>query len=316
MSTGLITFIAMVAFAANSLLCRFALAQFAIDPGSFTVLRLLSGMFTLLFIHLMSRKLVNREVESKNLENREPGIKPHSGQEETLFSSGKESVKAILFGGLALFIYAIGFSYAYVELAAGTGALLLFGAVQLTMIAFHLSQGNSLNRYESGGLLIAILGFVFLMLPSASAPDLKSALLMVLAGISWAVLTLLGKRKVGASPRVSMTQSFLGAAVLTLILTPWMLNIEQISLQGALWALLSGIFASGIGYVIWYLALTSLSVLQASVAQLSVPIIALVAGAILLGELLSITVMVTSVMILGGIALIFWGKKADKKGTH
>ncbi|OEF07481.1 DMT family transporter [Vibrio genomosp. F10] len=306
MSTGLITFIAMVAFAANSLLCRFALAQFAIDPGSFTVLRILSGMFTLLFIHV-----VNRKPESRNIENRELGIKPHSGQEDTLFSSGKESVKAILSGGLALFIYAIGFSYAYVELAAGTGALLLFGAVQLTMIAFHLYQGNSLNRYESSGLLIAILGFVFLMLPSASAPDMKSALMMVLAGISWAVLTLLGKRKVGASPRVSMTQSFLGAAFLTLILTPWMLNIEQISLQGALWALLSGVFASGIGYVIWYLALTNLSVLQASVAQLSVPIIALVAGAILLGELLSITVMVTSVMILGGIALIFWGKKAD-----
>jgi drug/metabolite transporter (DMT)-like permease len=227
---------------------------------------------------------------------------------QSLVPRTKRAFISTIWGGLSLFIYAISFSFAYVELAAGTGALLLFGAVQLTMIGFHIWQGNTLNRYETQGLVISILGFILLMLPAASAPDLCSSLLMIAAGVSWAVLTLLGKRDNGDSPRIGMTRNFLSAMILSLFLSPWLVSFKDISQLGVVWALLSGAFASGVGYVIWYFALTQLTVLKASVAQLSVPIIALLVGLLLLSEPISLIVVITSLMILGGIALIFFAK--------
>ncbi|MGF1696539.1 DMT family transporter [Vibrio lamellibrachiae] len=286
----LVTFITMVAFAANSLLCRVALAQNTIDPGSFTLLRIVSGMATLILIHFIVRSDT-------------PKLK-------ALMPTSRNSFVMLLCGALTLFLYAVGFSFAYIELTAGTGALLLFGAVQLTMIGYHIWQGNTLNRYEWAGLALSVSGFVLLMLPSASTPDLISAIMMILAGISWAVFTLLGKRKTAASPRIGMTQSFIGAALLALFLSPWLLQANSVSVNGAMWAMLSGVFASGMGYVLWYFALTKLTVLQASVAQLSVPIIALVLGMLLLDEALSLMVMLTSAMILGGILLIFLNKES------
>ncbi|WP_295891420.1 DMT family transporter [uncultured Vibrio sp.] len=298
MPTYLATVIAMIAFAANSILCRLALAQGSIDPGSFTVIRIVSGFLTLAIIHFAVKAASDSNGSSKSAL-----LSP-----ESLLPKTKLEITLAALGGLSLFAYAIGFSYAYVELAAGTGALLLFGSVQMTMIGFHIFQGNTLNRYETLGLTISLLGFAFLMLPSASAPDLFSALLMVAAGVSWAALTLLGKRSSNVSPRASMTRCFMAASVVTLLLSPWLMTVEQVTLMGFVWAILSGAFASGVGYVIWYFALTQLTVLKASVAQLSVPIIALIAGALLLGESLSVTVVMTSLMILGGIALIFLAK--------
>ncbi|MEZ9233321.1 DMT family transporter [Vibrio amylolyticus] len=303
----LATAVAMLAFAANSILCRLALAQGSIDPGSFTVVRIVSGLVTLVFIHFLVSVLSrdNSKTPTQSLGKAEQKRKHES---EHLLPRTKASIIMAIWGGLSLFIYAIGFSYAYVELATGTGALLLFGAVQMAMIGFHIWQGNGLNRYEIIGLTISILGFVLLMLPSSTTPDVFSALLMILAGVSWAILTLLGKRNSGVAPRVGMTRSFLAATMLTILVAPWLINIDEITPLGLIWAILSGAFASGVGYVIWYFALTKLSVLKASIAQLSVPIIALVAGAMLLGESLSLTVVITSLMILGGIALIFLAK--------
>ncbi|MCK6263743.1 DMT family transporter [Vibrio sp. ZSDE26] len=291
----LVTFITMVAFAANSLLCRVALAHNAIDPGSFTILRIISGMCTLVIIHFIARRFLSSEQTPSS----------------SLLPTSRKHFVLLLCGSLTLFLYAIAFSFAYIELTAGAGALLLFGAVQLTMIGFHIWQGNALNRNEWLGLGLSISGFVLLMLPSASAPDFMSAIMMIFAGISWAVFTLLGKRKSVTSPRVGMTQSFIGAAGIVLFLSPWTLKIDSITFDGAMWAVLSGVLASGMGYVLWYYVLTKLSVLKASVAQLSVPIIALFLGMLLLDEALSLTVVITSVMILGGILLIFLNKESS-----
>ncbi|USD43536.1 EamA family transporter [Vibrio sp. SCSIO 43135] len=277
MSHYLITAIALIAFAANSLLCRLALAQGAIDAGSFTAIRLISGALTLLVIHL----LLQRKERVSLTDN-----------------------KSLLFlGGVALFIYAITFSFAYLELATGTGALLLFGSVQLTMISVHLLRGNRLNKFEWLGLITAMVGFILLMLPSATAPDLWSAVLMVVSGIAWAAFSMLGQR--ASSPRIGTTQGFISAAVIILLCSPWLIELDSITAAGALWATVSGVVASAMGYVVWYSAIKSLSLLQASVAQLCVPVIALFAGVALLGEQLNTVLLVSSALILGGIALLF-----------
>ncbi|MGY3572550.1 DMT family transporter [Vibrio paucivorans] len=277
MSHYLITAIALIAFAANSLLCRLALAQGAIDAGSFTAIRIISGALTLLVIHLV----LQRKERVSLTDN-----------------------KSLLFlGGVALFIYAITFSFAYLELATGTGALLLFGSVQLTMISVHLLRGNRLNKFEWLGLITAMVGFILLMLPSATAPDLWSAVLMVVSGIAWAAFSMLGQR--ASSPRIGTTQGFISAAVIILLCSPWLIELDSITVVGALWATVSGVVASAMGYVVWYSAIKSLSLLQASVAQLCVPVIALFAGVALLGEQLNTVLLVSSALILGGIALLF-----------
>lgn len=273
--------IALIAFAANSFFCRFALAEGSIDPGSFTLIRLVSGAITLSIILLFRRQL-----------------------ESSFFKSSLS-----WWSGIALFGYAVSFSYAYTQLSTGTGALILFGMVQLTLVAFHVWSGNRLKSAEWFGIAIAISGFVILMLPSAQAPSLSSAALMIISGVFWAVFTLLGRKSGVAS--VAITHGFVLASVLALAVSPWLMSIHSITLQGMVWALLSGIFASGFGYVLWYQVMKHISVLQASVAQLAVPVIAFAAGSIGLGEPITLTAVVSSLLVLGGIGVIFVAKGSD-----
>lgn len=283
MHPALITALTMVAFAANSILCRLALQDGTIDAGSFTALRLLSGGVTLIVLHAL---VVPRQ--------------------QRLYSLGF-ALKA----GTALFTYALCFSVAYLTLSAGTGALLLFGTVQLSLLAAHCWQGNRIQWLEWSGLLISLTGFVYLMLPSTEQPDGFAALLMVVSGLAWAVFTLLGRQS--GNPTTAIAQGFWMASVLCLLLFPWLLDPTSVTLSGAILALLSGSVASAAGYILWYRVVSRLSILQASVAQLSVPAIALISGSLLLNETLTVRLLLISLMILGGILLVFVARRPGKQ---
>lgn len=271
----LLTALAMLAFAGNSLLCRLALKHTSIDATSFTTLRLLSGA-------LMLALLVR-------------------GSGRPVAAGGNWR------SALALFGYAAGFSLAYVSLSAATGALLLFGAVQATMIAYGLWQGERLRRLQWLGFVLALGGLVGLMLPGLAAPPLGSALLMLGAGAAWGIYSLRGK---GAGDPTQVTAgNFLRtvpmAAALSLLM--WPQRVPDAA--GAGYAVLSGALASGIGYALWYRVLPAMKATQAATVQLSVPVLAALGGLFFLGESLSWRMVLASIAILGGIALVILEKK-------
>lgn len=276
----------MLAFAGNSILCRLALAEGAIDAASFTLVRLISGAITLAVLTLVL----------------------HSN---SLFSPSNWKKSDIL-GALMLFGYAAAFSFSYVNMATGTGALILFASVQFTMIGFHLFSGNKMSLWEWGGLVVSLAGFGYLLIPNSTRPDIGSAVLMVLAGICWAAFTILGKRESERPSLLIMSVSFILAsllggsiAVAGGIIISFSPEIVDISSRGLLLAVLSGAVASGIGYAIWYAVLPSLSILRASVVQLSVPAIASIGGWIVLSEKITLATTISTLLILGGIALVF-----------
>ncbi|MCG6234271.1 DMT family transporter [Vibrio furnissii] len=281
MHPALLTVITMMAFAANSILCRLALQTHAIDAGSFTALRLISGGITLVVLHAM---VVRREHR-------------------------RYSLPFALKAGASLFIYALCFSIAYLTLSAGTGALLLFGTVQLSLLAAHCWQGNKIRTLEWLGLAISIAGFIYLMLPSAEQPGWISALLMIIAGLAWAVFTLLGRNS--GNPTLAIAQGFWAASLLCLLVSPWMIHLDTLSTRGVVLALMSGSLASAAGYILWYRVISRLTILQASVAQLSVPAIALIGGSLLLNEPMTLRLILVSLMILGGILLVFVARKPE-----
>ncbi len=279
MSPIFLTVITMFAFAANSVLCRLALQDGSIDATSFTYLRLVSGAVTLVVLHSL---LVKKSARQYKL---------------------RFSLKA----GSALFAYAICFSIAYLHLSTGTGALLLFGTVQISLIAVHIAQGNQIQKLEWLGLAISISGFIYLMLPNVETPDLLSAVLMIISGLAWAVFTVLGRNS--GNPITAISQGFWIAGLVCLLLSPWMMNFGTSSIKGVTLALLSGSIASAAGYILWYRVIAHLTMLQASVAQLSVPVIALAGGTVLLNESLSLRLIMISGLILGGIALVIIGRE-------
>lgn len=220
---------------------------------------------------------------------------------------------SLFFAGVALFGYAALFSFAYLQLATGTGALLLFGAVQLTLLAIYWWQGERFQFLEIIGIGLSIVGFVWLMLPSATRPDISSALLMLISGVCWAAFTALGKQ--APSPSSGITWGFIAASIIGVLLSPLILSSIHLSLSGVLLAIASGAIASGLGYTLWYQVVRKLSLLQAAVSQLSVPAIALLLGSIVLHEPLSLHILLTSGIILGGIALVFFISIQKNKRT-
>ncbi|CCN32899.1 putative Permease of the drug/metabolite transporter (DMT) superfamily [Vibrio nigripulchritudo SO65] len=266
--------VAMVAFAGNSVLCRLALAGSQIDPGTFTAIRLISGAFTLFILVNLTR----------------------SGRRFSLFSDDFN-----LKGSALLFGYAICFSYAYIDLATGTGALLLFGAVQLTIIIVSLLAGIKLKAAAIAGVVISFSGLVILLLPGATQPDLTGAILMVVSGICWGGYTLNGKSS--SNPLVSTQLNFIGASIPVFLLLPWLVEWDSASREGILYALLSGSIASGLGYAIWYRVVKHISGLQAGVVQLSVPVIAALGGVLFVSEPITVWFLVSSLLVLGGIAI-------------
>lgn len=269
-----LTTLAMLAFAGNSLLCRVALSQTSIDAASFTSLRLISGALALMLIVSLRRPATR--------------------------GSGRWS------SALLLFIYAAGFSFAYISLPTATGALLLFGAVQSTMIAYGLYVGERLRRVQLGGLLLAFAGVIALLLPGISAPPLAGALLMIAAGVAWGVYSLHGKNR-GDAIAVS-AGNFIRTVPFTLLLSVVMFARFEFDATGALYAVVSGVLASALGYAIWYTVLPALRATHAATVQLSVPVIAAVGGVVLLGEAISLRLLLTSLAILGGIALVLIDK--------
>lgn len=268
--TLLLTALAMLAFAGNSLLCRAALRDSQIDPASFTALRLFAGALVL-WLLLRLRK-------------------------------GPSKVAGTWYGALALFIYAAAFSYAYLHLDAGAGALLLFGAVQLSMIVWGLFKGERLHRLQMVGLALAAGGLVALLLPGTSTPSLSASLLMALAGVAWGAYSLLGKGT--PDPLAATAGNFLRSLPIMAVLCLLALNGLEWDSAGVIYALLSGGLASGIGYAIWYAALPGLAAIQAASVQLSVPLLTALAGSLLLGETLTGRLLIAGLAILGGIALV------------
>jgi len=265
-----LTGLALAAFAGNSLLCRAALSRTGIDAASFTTVRLVSGALMLWLLASLRR-------------------------------SGKAGRGSWL-SALALFAYAAGFSFAYLRLPAGAGALILFGAVQATMIAWGLHKGERLRPVQLAGLLLACAGLAGLLLPGLAAPPLGSSLLMLGAGMAWGVYSVRGK---GAGDPLEVTSgNFLRAAPIAIALSLLLWRETIPDPMGIWYAVLSGALTSGLGYAIWYTALPALASTTAAAVQLSVPVLAALGGVAFLGEAVSLRLVVASIAIIGGIALV------------
>lgn len=206
------------------------------------------------------------------------------------------------FSALALFIYAAAFSFAYVSLAAGTGALLLFAAVQATMIAWGLHRGDQFHLRQCVGLLLALAGLFVLLLPGISAPSFGASILMLCAGLAWGIYSLRGKT--AANPACATAGNFLRATPMALLLGVGSLHWIRLDRVGLEYAITSGAITSGLGYVIWYGALTGLKATSAATVQLSVPVLAAVGGIVFLGEAMTLRFFASSLAVLGGIALV------------
>jgi drug/metabolite transporter (DMT)-like permease len=272
--TVLLTALALVAFAANSILCRLALRPHLADAAGFTAVRLVSGTLALSLILLLAgrrRPIVRRD----------------------------------WFSPIALFAYAAPFSFAYLRLSAGTGALLLFGSVQVTMIAWGMRRGERPHAAEWVGLALAVGGLIALNAPGATAPDAWGAVLMIAAGVAWGAYSLQGRG--GADPLAVTAGNFARTVPLALILALVSLPHLHATREGLLLAAASGALASGVGYAVWYAALRGLRATRAAVVQLLVPVLAAIGGVLVLDETITVRLVVAGAVVLGGIALAVTG---------
>ena len=270
-----LTTLTMIAFAANSVLCRMALKETALDAASFTSLRLLSGAAMLWLLMRWQRQAPLQHGTWRS--------------------------------ALALFIYAVALSFAYRSINTGAGALMLFGAVQATMLIAGFIAGERMSRLQSAGFVAALAGLVILVSPGVEAPSVLDSLLMLASGVAWGIYSLWGRGL--ANPAAATAGNFLRAAPLALVLVGIALPWLQWDVRGALYAVLSGALTSALGYVLWYRVLQHLRAMTASTVQLSAPIIAALGGVLLLGESFTADLLLASVLILGGIWLVLrYGK--------
>jgi drug/metabolite transporter (DMT)-like permease len=276
-NTALLTSLAMIAFAANSVLCRFALGGGHIDAASFASVRVMSGALALAAIVLYQ-------------------------------SGGQVPRDADWRAALALFVYMALFSFAYLSLGAGTGALVLFGAVQLTMFIIALRSGEAFSAISWIGLLLAIAGLVYLVSPGVTAPDPTGAILMAVAGIAWGIYSLLGRQ--AADPTRATAWNFLLSVPLVAVTSLIFMDRFHATSFGVALAITSGVLASGLGYVIWYAALRGLAATSAATVQLSVPVIAAIGGVLLLSEDVTSRLLIASAATLGGVAIVLMQRRA------
>jgi drug/metabolite transporter (DMT)-like permease len=269
--TAVYTAFALIAFAANSVLCRLALWEAAIDAASFTTIRLVSGALVLLLL---------AGTTGRN------NIRKQRGNWTSAFM---------------LFLYAVTFSFAYISLNTGTGALILFGSVQATMIIFAVCKGERLRLWGCLGLLGALAGLTYLVFPGLEAPSPSGAALMAVAGISWGIYSLRGRGSV--SPVAITTNNFLRSTPFVVLISLIFFQNLHITFPGAFFAALSGGLTSAIGYVIWYAALRDHSATSAALVQLLVPALAALGGVVFLSEQLTVRLLLASAIIIGGVAL-------------
>jgi drug/metabolite transporter (DMT)-like permease len=277
MRTAALTTAALVGFAANSLLCRMALRPRLVDAATFTSIRMVAGALALLVLGRMA-----------------------APPRDAADGGGSWGSAA------ALFAYAAAFSFAYLRIGAGVGALLLFGAVQATMLAWALSRGERLGWAEWAGLLAAVVGLVALVRPGLSAPDPAGAVLMIAAGAAWGAYSLRGRS--ASRPLAATAANFARAVPMAVALSLVLLGSVHLSARGALLAAVSGALTSGVGYSLWYAALAGLTATQAAVVQLSVPVLAAAGAVALLGETLTPRLGACGAIILGGVALAVLGR--------
>ena len=268
---SLLTTLAMIAFASNSFLNRLALGQQTIDPTSYTTIRLTSGAIILFLIASLQKQ------------------------------NGQIILRGSGISAALLFLYAITFSFAYLSLSAGTGALILFGSVQVTMLLVALQRGERPQATEWVGLGLALGGLVYLVLPGLAAPPLLGSALMMMAGIAWGFYSIRGRGS--QNPLADTAGNFVYAVPMVLVILLIAFRNINLSINGILLATLSGALASGVGYVIWYAALRGLTTTRAAIVQLSVPVIAAWSGVVLLAETVSTRLLLAGMMILGGIGL-------------
>jgi drug/metabolite transporter (DMT)-like permease len=281
MRTILLTAVAMTAFAANSLLCRLALGHHTIDAATFVSVRVVAGAITLAAIMLIRGN--NRVTADANWR-----------------------------AAAMLFTYMVFFSFAYLSLSAGTGALILFGAVQLTMFTVALRSGETFSPISWAGLTLAIAGLIYLVLPGVTAPDLLGTVLMAVAGIAWGFYSLLGR---GArDPLAATAGAFIYAvpAVLVVSVVSTFVSGLFATSAGLALAIASGAIASGCGYVIWYAALPGLGATRAATVQLSVPVIAAFGGVLLLSEDVTLRLLLSAAATLGGVTIVLLQRSKAK----
>jgi drug/metabolite transporter (DMT)-like permease len=279
MRTVLYTALALVAFAANSVLCRIALRHDTIDAATFSTVRLTAGAATLLLLSAWTRQRASQARNSR--------------------SSWKSA-------GM-LFLYAVPFSFAYTRLSTGSGALILFGCVQMTMMISALLSGERPHPLQWFGLTLALAGLVYLVLPGLEAPSFAGAALMALAGFSWGVYSLRGRNTVNSLQQT--TDNFLRTVPMVVAVSLLARSQFHVQRAGILLAIASGALASALGYVVWYAALRGLTATRAAAVQLLVPILAALGGIVFLAEAISTRLVLSAVMVLGGIALTLIGRE-------
>lgn len=270
------TTLTMIAFAGNSLFCRMALKETNIDAASFTSARLLSGA-AMLWLLMRWQK-----------------------QPPLAHGSWRSAV--------ALFLYAVALSFAYRTINTGAGALMLFGAVQATMLIAGFMAGERMTAIQTGGFAAALIGLVIMVSPGVEAPSVQDSILMLGSGVAWGVYSMFGRGQ--PNPAAATAGNFLRAAPLTMALSlialPWL----RLDLQGVLYAVMSGAVTSALGYVLWYRVLQHMHSMTASTVQLSAPVIAAIGGILILGEAATRDLVISSVLILGGIWLVLrYGRK-------
>ena len=274
--------IAMLAFAANSVLCRLALAEQQIDPMSFSLIRVCSGAAVLLLLYI--------------------------------FSVQKAKIQWNIKNGFSLALYIVAFSMAYLHIDAGVGALLLFGTVQLSMVGYGLCHGEKINIQRGAGLGIAILGIFILLLPGATAPNLVYVAIMVLSGIGWAMYSIAGKNM--QNPLVSTLANFVMAIPFVLLAYVAFYTQSFAKPQGVLLAVLSGGLASSGAYVLWYAIVKHIDRVTASTVQLSVPCLAILGGSLFIGETIGLRIVLSTMIVLLGIFLVIYTGKHSVKASH
>lgn len=307
MKATIYTTVALIAFAANSLFCRMALADDYIDAWSFTIVRLVSAAGCLGIIMMLHASHLQRQVRKMN----------DTSNGTLLVLSDKGS----WLSSFTLVIYALCFSIAYVELDTGTGALILFSAVQLTMIGWGIYKKEQLSVLQWAAFIVAVAGFIYLMLPSAAIPSPLAAILMTISGIAWGIYSIRGKTCVSPlrATGFNFIRSLIAVPILLLVSLYYLdnmglatVNLNGVTTKGILLAGASGAIASGIGYSIWYTAMPLLKNTQAAIVQLCVPILAAILGVVFLSEQLSLPFVVASTVILGAVLTFTLSKKTSK----
>ena len=321
MKVFLYTTFALVAFAFNSILCRLALRGEEADAAGFTTVRIVAGAVALIAISYVVGRRVPRyrrphvskgnamipQHESHLADANPAPPEPNVALTHVRATDTRSTDTGSWASACLLFAYAVCFSFAYLGLTAGTGALILFGAVQMTMVVAAIFKGERPVPVEWTGLVAAVCGLVYLVFPGLASPPLVSSVLMAAAGMSWGFYSIRGRSS--GDPLVNTTGNFVRSLPFAAAFAILFLPNLHLTGRGVLYAVLSGSLTSGVGYTVWYAALKHHTQMRAAVLQLAVPVIAATGGILFMAEAFTMRLLIAAVLILGGIALTIFSRK-------